>query len=283
MTNPATAAPDGPDDPSGSTPPRIDESVPQAARRYNAFLGGKDNFAADRASAARIEQEFPDVGIGARANRTFMHRAVRLLAEHGIVQFLDVGTGIPLDPNVHQIAQQVNPRARVVYVDNDAVVLAHARALLTSGPDGDVAYLDADLRQPHTILNNPALHRTLDLTQPVAVLLIAVLHFLSDHDDPHGIVAHLIGALPAGSFVAITHATTDFLAPDLAARAVAVSAASGIAMTFRTKTDVGRFFNGLHLLDPGVVPIADWHPDDDPALRPTPERTAMYGAVAHIR
>src|SRR4051812_1006472 len=189
---------------------RIDTTTAHPARRYNYWLGGKDNFAADRASGDAIEAAMPTIRLMALENRMFLGRAVRHLAEQGIAQFLDIGTGIPAPGNTHEVAQSVIPAARTVYVDNDPIVLTHARALLTSAPTGTNAYLDADIRRPESILNHPDLAATLDLTRPVALMLVAVLHFVRDDEDPQGIVRKLIGALPAGSYVVATHATWEY-------------------------------------------------------------------------
>ncbi|MEJ2577688.1 MAG: SAM-dependent methyltransferase [Kineosporiaceae bacterium] len=190
----------------------FDTSVPHPARRYDYWLGGKDNFAADRASGDAIEAVFPTIRVTAVENRRFLARAVRFLtAEVGIDQFLDVGTGIPTANNTHEVAQQVNPAATVVYVDNDPIVLAHARALLNSHPNGATAYIDADLRQPETILTDPALAATLDLSRPVALMLVSVMHFFPDQDEPHAIVHQLAQALPADSYLVLSHASGDFV------------------------------------------------------------------------
>src|SRR5512135_1006887 len=170
-------------------PPGIDVTRPHPARIYDYFLGGKDNFAADRETAGQVLRNWPTVRTAARENRAFVNRAVRYLAaEAGIRQFLDIGSGLPTASNVHEVAQSIAPECRVVYVDNDPIVLAHARALLTSHPDGHCAYLDADLRRPEGILHHPALERTLDLSQPVALMLVALLHFVPDEDQPGRIV-----------------------------------------------------------------------------------------------
>jgi hypothetical protein len=197
-------------------PPGVDTSRPHPARRYDYWLDGKDNYAADRASAEEIEQNaFPTVRLSARENRQFLGRAVSYLAEReGIRQFLDIGAGLPAANNVHEVAQAVDPRSRVVYVDNDPIVLAHARVLLQGTREGATAYIDADVRRPSSILTDPDLLATLDMTQPVALTLLAIMHFISDAERPYEIVAELRDALPPGSFVVITHATSDHLSPD---------------------------------------------------------------------
>ena len=183
---------------------------PHPARVYDYLLGGKDNFAADRAAAQAGLEANPNSRIPPRENRAFLRRVVRYLArDAGISQFLDIGTGIPTSPNVHEIAQDAEPQARVVYVDNDPIVLAHARALLTSGPVGKTAYIDADVRDVRRILSSAVLRQTLDMNQPVGLLLIAVMHFIADEDDPWDLAARLLAELPAGSYLALSHLTGD--------------------------------------------------------------------------
>jgi SAM-dependent methyltransferase len=268
---------------SGDLPPatRIDTSIPHPARRYDYWLGGKDNFAADRESADRITAAFPSARIGALENRRFMHRAVRYLAQQaGIRQFLDIGTGIPTSPNTHEIAQGIAPASRVVYVDNDPIVLAHARALLTSTPDGATAYLDADLRQPQHILADPDLQRTLDLSQPVALMLVAVLHFIPDTDNPRGLIDQLLRPLAPGSYLVISHVTPDLLAPEAAAKANQV--ATKEAVHARSKAQIAAFLDGLDLVDPGIVPVSEWRAETEPEPRPTPAEVGSFGAVAQL-
>jgi hypothetical protein len=265
--------------------PRIDTSVPHPARRYNYWLGGKDNFEADRASGDAIAAMFPTIRVAAVENRAFMRRAVTLLAQElGVRQFLDVGCGIPAPGNTHEIAQAVAPTSRVVYTDNDPIVMSHARALLNSGPEGVTAYLEADVRQGLDILRRPDVERTLDLSQPVALLLIAVLHFLTDEDDPYRLVAGLMDALPSGSYLVATHAAIDMMPPQVQAMAQG-SAASGRHGTFhfRTRDQFARFFDGLELLEPGVVSVADWRAEHEPAPRPAPAEAGGYGAVGRRR
>jgi SAM-dependent methyltransferase len=284
-----TMDPHAPISPAVTTPPiptgpaaRIDTSVAHPARRYLYWLGGKDHFAADRESGDAIAAAFPHIRTAARENRRFLRRAVTFLArEAGIRQFLDIGTGIPTAENTHEIAQRIDPHCRVVYVDNDPIVLAHARALLTSTPQGATAYLDADLRAPETILNHPDLARTLDLNEPVALMLIAVAHFLTDHDDPYRIVNRLITALPAGSYLAISHATYDFMPPPTV---TALSAAAGTErFRPRNHNEVSRFFDGLDLVAPGIVPSTEWRPDQDSGPRPDRAEAAAYAGIALSR
>jgi len=254
---------------------------PHPARVYDYLLGGKDNFAADRAAAEAGLRANPNSRIPPRENRAFLGRAVRYLAgEAGISQFLDIGTGIPTSPNVHEVAQQIEPRARIVYVDNDPIVLTQARALLTTGPEGRIAYIDADLRDIDAILGSAELQRTLDLSKPVGLLLIAVMHFIPDEDDPWALAARLLAALPSGSYLALSHLTGDF-DPAAWAGVVAVYRRSGVTMQVRPKPDVERFFAGLDLIDPGVVSLPQWRPDpSDFCSPPSDAAVSVYGGVA---
>ena len=253
---------------------------PHSARMYDYYLGGKDNFPADRAAAEQVLESFPHTRIAARENRAFMARAARYLAaEVGIRQFLDIGTGIPTSPNLHEVAQEVAPESRVLYADNDPIVLTHARALLTSTREGRTGYLDADLREPRSILDSAELAETLDLSRPVALSLIAVLHFFPDSDDPHGILRQLLEPLPSGSYVAITSATPDF-APRVWARISEIYREQGINGQLRTREQFTRFFDGLDLVDPGVTPVHHWRPDGDLPAALTDAQVSVYGAVA---
>ncbi len=212
----------------------------------------------------------PTTRFAARANRAFLGRAVRYLAaEAGMTQFLDIGTGIPTAGNTHEVAQDAAPKSRIVYVDNDPIVMAHARALMTSHPAGATAFIQADLREPGRILADPELHATLDLGKPVALMLVAVLHFLTETENPRGIVAELVGALPSGSYLAISHLTADF-DPDSAAVAQAAGQRSGVTYVPRGNAEVAAFFTGLDLVDPGVVPLLAWRPDDGTPEDPSP-------------
>ncbi|WP_250035458.1 SAM-dependent methyltransferase [Paractinoplanes maris] len=263
----------------------IDTSVPHPARRYNYWLGGKDNFAADRESADAIEAVFPHIRTAAVENRRFLQRAVRVLTqEYGIRQFLDVGTGLPTADNTHQVAQRIEPASHVVYVDNDPLVLTHARALLTSDPRGRTAYLAADLREPEQILQHPDLTATLDLSRPVAVMLIAVLHFVHDDDEATAAVATLMRALPPGSFLALTHATADFLPPEIAAALTSGQVKGAGSFEGRSRDQLTRLVdaNDLELLEPGLTVVSEWRPD--PGTTPPPaEHVSVYGAVARKR
>ncbi|OHV41602.1 MULTISPECIES: SAM-dependent methyltransferase [Pseudofrankia] len=239
--------------------------VAHSARIYDYFLGGKDNFPADRQAAAQIQAAFPHTPAAAVQNRAFLVRTTRYLAgEAGIRQFLDIGTGIPTSPNLHEVVQAVAPQSRVVYADNDPIVLAHARALLTSDPRGRTAYLDADLRDPGRILNAPELRDTLDLTQPVALSVIAVLHFVPVEHDQYGIIRTLVDVLPSGSYLTMSYLTAD-RNPDQVAKLVSAYRAQGIDVTARTRAEVARFFQGLDLVPPGLVPVHLWRPDDTAA------------------
>jgi hypothetical protein len=237
----------------------FDTSVAHPARIWDFFLGGKDNFAADRVAAQGVLEVMPTMELVARAGRAFLAAAVHYLAtDGGIGQFLDIGTGLPTANNTHEVAQRANEQARIVYVDNDPIVLAHARALLTSGPDGETAYIDADIRDPEQILGQAA--RTLDFSQPVALMLLAVLHFVPDEDDPWKITAKLMEALPAGSFLVLSHATSDIQSSRVEAGAERYNQRSAVPITPRARAQVTRFFDGLQIIDPGVVPLGQWHP-----------------------
>lgn len=249
---------------SNTSPPEVDTSVAHAARVYDYWLGGKDNFAADRALGDAMVQAIPTLPEMARANRKFLGRAVRyLVAEAGIRQFLDIGTGIPTAGNVHEVAQAVAPDARVLYVDHDPIVLAHARALMTSTSQGRTEFIMAEFSEPESILSDPALHKTLDLDEPVALMLVAILMYFHDSDGVHDWVATLVDALPSGSYVVVTHPTADFN-PKAVQGAVAAATHAGITLVPRSKREVERFFTGLELVEPGVVPVLAWHPDEEP-------------------
>ena len=239
---------------------RFDPDVPHPARVYNFWLGGKDHFPADRKAAQEVMRARPQVVQSARANRAFLARVVRYLAaEADVRQFLDIGTGLPAPDSTHEVAQSVARNCRVVYVDNDPLVLAHARALLTGAREGACGYVDADVRDTGTILAQAA--RTVDFTRPVAVLLLAVLHLISDADSPVGIVARLAEGLASASYVAISHMTADFAPDAVTAAADAYNALAPVPVTARTHTGVTALFGTLPLVAPGVVPINEWRPD----------------------
>jgi SAM-dependent methyltransferase len=239
--------------------PAFDTSVAHIARVYDYWLGGKDNFAADRAAAEQAIAAYPDIVFSVRANRAFLARAVRYLAgEAGIRQFLDIGTGIPASNNTHEVAQSVAPESRVVYVDNDPVVLAHARALLTSGPHGVTSYLDADLRDTERVLTAAA--ETLDFSRPVAVMLMAILQHVDNSENPYGIVATLLDALPPGSHLALSHPGADIEAEAQGKLAERLNQTMAEKVTMRDRSQVLRFFDGLELVEPGLVRVPQWRP-----------------------
>jgi len=262
-----------------SPPAGIDTSTPNPARIYDALLGGKDNFPADRDAAHAILNVAPQARRGARENRAFLQRAVRYLAaDAGIRLFLDIGTGLPTQGNVHQIAQAVSPDVRVAYVDNDPVVHVHANALLADNTT-TVAVL-ADLREPEVILGHPQVRRLLDLAQPVAVLLVAVLHFLRDEEDPAGIVARLRDAMAPGSFLVLSHATADFH-PEAAAKVAAVYEQASAPLVPRSGSQVERFFGGFELLEPGLVQPPAWRPEGGSPS--SPSAGGFYSGVGRRR
>jgi DNA polymerase III psi subunit len=239
--------------------PAFDTSVAHVARVYNYWLGGKDNFAADRAAAQAAMAAFPDIVHSARANRAFLRRAVTyLVGTAGIRQFLDIGTGIPSANNTHEVAQSVAADCRIVYVDNDPVVLAHARALLTSTPEGATDYVDADLRDADEILAKAA--ETLDLSKPVAVMLMAILQHLGNDHEPYAVVARLMAAVPSGSYLALSHPAKDIHAAEMAEMANRLNQTMAEKVTFRTQSEVAPFFAGLELIEPGMTNVPDWRP-----------------------
>jgi len=256
--------------------PAFDTSVAHIARVYNYWLGGKDNFAADRAAAEQAMAAYPDIAHSARANRAFLRRSVQFLAgDAGIRQFLDIGTGIPTANNTHEVAQGVAPETRVVYVDNDPVVLAHARALLTSSREGATAYIDADLRSPASILADAA--KTLDFSQPVAIMLMAILQHLSDEDDPYAIVADLVDAIPPGSYLALSHPASDIEPEKLAELAKRLNKVMAQRTTVRSRDQVAWFCDGLELVEPGMVNVPHWRPG---SAEEESSPAALWGGVA---
>ena len=229
------------------------------ARVYDFWLDGKDNYAADRAVAEQVAAAYPDVRTAVRAQRAFLARAVRfLVTEAGIRQFLDIGTGLPSANNTHQVAQRAAPQSRVVYVDNDPIVLAHARALLTSSPEGATAYIDADLRATGAILERAA--GVLDFGQPVAVMLLGILQGIPDQEKPDAIVARLIDAVPPGSFLAISQIASDVAAEEVAEGVQRYNEQAAAPVAARTRAEVSRFFAGLELVEPGIVQVHQWRP-----------------------
>jgi hypothetical protein len=256
---------------------RIDTSIAHPARRYNYWLGGKDHFQADRESGDAIAELFPTIRAAALANRAFLGRAVTAVAEAGVHQFLDIGTGIPAPGNTHEMAQLVARDCRVVYVDNDPIVLCHARALLTSGPGGATSYIDADVRDWKDILVHPDLRSTIDMTRPVGLLLVALLHFLTDDAEVDEIVGGLIDSLAPGSYVVISHGTWDFMPAHQ--RRLPSTRGHG-DMCGRSAEQLATMLHGLEILEPGLVAVSDWRVEDEPEPRLTPAEVGILGAVA---
>ncbi|WP_329242408.1 SAM-dependent methyltransferase [Streptomyces sp. NBC_01478] len=262
----------------------IDTSRPHSARMYDYYLGGKDHFEVDKQAAEAVSGVFTGVFVAARENRAFMHRATRALArEHGIRQWLDIGTGIPTEPNLHQVAQSVVPEAQVVYADNDPLVLKYAERLMRSTKQGRTAYVQADVNDPETLLNSPEVAEILDFDQPIALSLNALLHFVTDEQDPYGIVDRLMSVLPSGSALAISHVTADF-DPEPWAKVVAIYEEGGTPVKVRTRDEVARFFTGLDLLDPGLAVGHRWRPDPvsedrDEADAPTDAKVSLWTGV----
>ena len=250
--------PQSPLDPSGRAPSRLDTSVPHIARVYDYWLGGKDNFAVDREAAERVIAAYPGILRDVRAQRAFLANAVGYLAGvPRIRQFLDIGTGIPTANNTHEVAQGVAPDCRVVYVDNDPMVLAHARALLV-GVTAPTAYVDADLRDTGQVMTEAA--RLLDFSAPVAIMLISVLHLIPDEDDPYAIVTRLMEAVPSGSWLALSHPARDVHAQQVTEAASRFNELAPAKATLRTRAEILRFFDGLELLEPGLVQVQQWRP-----------------------
>ncbi len=255
----------------------IHVTTPNVARIYDYWLGGKDNFAADRDAAEKILTLIPEARFAARANRAFLGRAVQFLARAGIRQFLDIGTGLPTQANVHEVAHQVNPGARVVYVDNDPVVLAHARALLND--TGATVIIEADLRDPQKILEDPGLRTLIDFGEPVAVLMVAILHFITEAEDPLAIVSRFREVMVPGSYLALSHVTAD-PRPHAEAEVTAVYRQATAPMVPRSHAQVGAFFDGFELVEPGVVYAPQWRPDvGSTTLVKDAERSFMLAGV----
>jgi len=271
---------------------RIDTTVPHPARRYDYWLGGKDNFAVDRESGDAIEARWPDIVVAVRQNRGFLQRAVRYAAARGIRQWLDIGTGLPTADNTHEVAQSIDPTSRIVYVDNDPLVLVHARALLTSTPQGATSYLDADLREPQKILKSPELTATLDLRKPVSLNLVAILHFLHDDDKAYSVVETLKDALAPGSLLVLSHGSYDKM-PRRNVKALTTGNYPGKGdFRARTRREVGRFFAGFDLVAPDpkrpgkelVKPklgmVSTWGRRRGDGHAPAASRVSTWGAVA---
>jgi hypothetical protein len=276
MTSDVAAAPDD-GTPESTGPLPFDTSKAHQARIYDYLLGGKDNYAADRAAAEAVLKVWPDMPFTPRANRAFLGRAVRYLAaEAGIRQFLDIGTGIPTAGNTHQVAQAIAPESRIVYADYDPTVLAHARALLTSTEAGATEYIHADLRDTSTILAQAA--QVLDFTQPVAVTLLAILHVIPDTDNPHAIVATLMDAVPAGSYLVVSHMGSDLIPAQTQQDMSGIShRVSQQQYSNRSREQVARFFAATELVEPGLVRVEDWRPE--PGGTSVRGRSALWGAV----
>jgi SAM-dependent methyltransferase len=261
-------------------PAEVDLSRPSAARVYDYYLGGSHNLEVDRRMAREAISLWPDLPEIMQANRAFLRRSVRYLAGQGITQFLDIGSGIPTVGNVHEAAQQAHPRARVVYVDNDPVAVAHSRAILAG--DALTAVVHGDLREPETILEDPAVRATFDLDQPVAVLMVAVLHFVGDEDDPLGAVARIRDQLAPGSHLVLSHAS-DEGRPEAAASHRELYSRTPTPMTMRSREQIAGFFDGFDLVDPGLVWLPLWRPDDPHAATERPERTTGFAGVGRRR
>jgi hypothetical protein len=256
----------------------IDTTTPHPARMYNAYLGGKDCYPADREAAQAVLRAFPEVRAIARANRAFMQRAVKFLAgEAGVGQIIDIGTGIPSAGNVHQVAAEIAPGTRVAYVDNDPIVNVHANALLTG--TGTTAIVLADLRDPGAIINHPKVTALIDFTQPVALMLVAIMHFITDREDPAQIIATLRDALPPGSYLVLSHGTADFHPPGTASEAAAKYDSAAAPLLLRSHAEVAAFFDGFEPVSPGLVQAPLWRPD---GRRPRPKDLAKIGIYAGI-
>lgn len=262
-------------------PPEVDTTRPAVARIYDYLLGGAHNFAADRAAAHRVIAAVPDAPAMARANRAFLHRAVRYMTAHGITQFLDLGSGIPTLGNVHDTARVHHPDAVTIYVDIDPVAVSHAHLMLHNDPHADAIH--ADLRHPHTILTHPTVTRLIDWTRPVGLLAVAVLHFIPDTDDPAGILTHYRHTLPPGSYLALSHLTHDTTS---SRQTPAITTAADIyrdtrqPLHFRSRTQLRHLLHSYTLIPPGIVPIPAWHPH--PGEHDTALWVPAYAALAYI-
>jgi hypothetical protein len=265
----------------GFAPSEIDTSRPHPARMYDYYLGGKDNYVVDREAAMAVLRAVPEVRAIARENRAFLQRVVRyLVGEAGVRQIIDIGTGIPAAGNVHTVARQVAGGVRVAYVDNDPIVHVHANALLTG--DGNTSIVLGDLRTPEAILSHAQVRDLIDFDQPVALLLIAILHFLADAEDPGGIMATLRDALPQGSYLALSHGTADFHDNDTARRAAAVYDQATAPLVLRGHAQIAGFFDGFDLVDPGLVQVPLWRPDHEPPRPRELAKIGIYGGVGRL-
>ncbi|MFI0719778.1 SAM-dependent methyltransferase [Streptomyces sp. NPDC021224] len=260
---------------------QIDTSRPHPARMYNYYLGGKDNYEVDREAAQRVIDLAPELVPMAQANRAFMHRAVTLMVESGIRQIIDIGTGIPASPNTHEVAQALAPDVRVAYVDNDPIVATHAGAHLVGA--GSTGFFLGDLRDPESILAHPTIGQLIDFDQPVGLMLLAILHFVRDDEDPAELVSAYLDALPAGSFLVMTHSTADFHQADAnwaQARDVYKDRHATAVLSLRSHDEILRFFDGLELLEPGLVQAPLWRPDGPPMPAEELAHIGFYGGVA---
>lgn len=240
----------------------FDTEKAHSARMYDYYLGGKDNYPADREAASKVMEAFPETAQAARANREFVHRAMRYAARDGVRQFLDIGTGIPTEPNLHYAVQSVDPHCRVVYVDHDPLVLAHARALMIGSEEGVTEYIPADVRDRDLILDSDKLRAVIDLDEPVALNLAAIMHFITDEEGAYDLVRSYMDAFAPGSYLAITHASSD-LNPESFEKIVKIYAEQGMTVPLRDKAATTHFFDGLELIEPGVVPLHRWRPNPD--------------------
>lgn len=265
------------EDPGLPADSKLDITVPHSARIWNYWLGGKDNFEVDRAAGDEVIAHIPDIPIGAKAERAFLKRIVQFLVQDaGIRQFLDIGTGLPSADNTHEVAQSLDPRCRVVYVDNDPLVMVHARALLVSTPEGISDYIEADLREPETILATA--RQILDFEQPIGLMLLGVVNHLMDDDVAYGSVAQLVQAMPAGSYLVLTHSTAEIHGEPMLRVMRETTERGGTPIRARTKVELERFFDGVELLEPGVVTCSRWRPDpasDEPEVY-------LFGGVGRI-
>jgi hypothetical protein len=250
----------------------IDTSRPHPARIYDYLLGGKDNYQVDREAGEQLIGVAPEARIGVQANRAFLQRAVRHVVRAGVRQILDIGTGLPTSPNVHEIAREIAPDVRIAYVDNDPIVNTHANTLMSEA--GTTSVVLADLRDPQAILNHPDVHRVIDFDQPVALLLVAILHFVTNAEEPERIVATLRDALPVGSYLVLSHATSDF--NDRRETATAYTNATA-SMNLRNRAEIARFFDGFDLIEPGVAQVPFWRPDSEPTA--DEREIGFYGGV----
>ena len=259
----------------GWLPTEIDTKIPHIARVYDYFLGGKDNFPCDREAAARILKGNPSMRDTCREQREYLRRAVRHVTRLGIRQFIDIGTGLPTQENTHEVAQAIAPATRVAYIDNDPIVMAHARVLMADRHHGRTVFIRADVRDPETLLADPALVDLIDFEEPVAVLLVGLLHFLPDHEQPGAIIKTILDAVPSGSYLVISHGTADY-APDIGKATQAAYQSSSMPCRVRTRAEVMEMLSGVELLEPGLVLLAEWHPDGEP---PAEYQQITYAAV----